>query len=519
MFDTPVLIVGAGPAGLTTSLLLARAGTPSLLIERRSGLSVLPRATGVNARTMEIFRSIGLADQIMAAAMDTRGLPLWVQLETLRGPVLESLTPQGPRGVPDASSPTPAAHVQCAQDRLEPILSETVRRYPQTEMRFGTELVSLSQDADGVVAELEERQSRRRYQVRAAYAVGADGANSVARRSVGIAMIGEEHLGREVNILFEADLTPLVQGHRASLYLVRNGALEGTFRPVDEGRRWTLTTPYVDDPTPEQCVQAIRAGAGDPSVAPRIIATQDWELAAAVAERFRAGRVFLVGDAAHRMTPGGALGMNTAVQDAHNLAWKLAAVLGGWAATPVLDTYQTERRPVAERSATLSWAIWKDMRKAGRTLGAVLGSSYESEAVIPDGTEPPHIGDPVTDFLSSARPGSRAPHHWLEIDGRRLSTIDLFDGRFVLLSGARAWSTAAEQAVSKMRIPLVSHVIEDEEWARLYGVSGEGAVLVRPDGYVAWRDRGSAEPSANVLKEVLSRVLGRHSPSEEEDRR
>lgn len=503
---TPVLIVGAGPAGLMTALLLARGGIPCLLIERRDTLSVLPRATGVNMRTMEIFRAICIADQIMAAAMDTRGLPLWVQLETLRGPALASLTPKHPLGAPDADFPTPAAHVQCAQDLVEPIVYEALRRYPQTETRFATELVALRQDGDSVVADLHDRCSQRRYQVRAAYAIGADGANSLVRKAMGIAMIGEEHLGRELNILFDADLSPLVQGHRASLYLVSNTQMEGIFRPVDDRRRWTLTTAYHDDATPEQCVRLIRAGAGDSTVEPRIIAVQDWELAAAVAERFQTGRVFLVGDAAHRMTPGGAMGMNTAVQDAHNLAWKLAAVISGWGGIPLLDTYEAERHPIAQRNVEISWDIWKDMRKAERTMGAVLGLSYESSAVIPDGTERLQLSNPVTDYIPTARPGSRAPHHWLDMDERR-STIDLFTGSFVLLSPASAWRAAVQQVAARLSVPLDSQVIADDAWARLYGVTSEGAVLVRPDGFVAWRANGPTEAPASVLEDVLGQVL------------
>ncbi len=235
-------------------------------------------------------------------------------------------------------------------------------------------------------------------------------------------------------------------------------------------------------------------------VEPRIVAVGDWELAAAVAERFRMGRVFLVGDAAHRMTPGGAMGMNTAVQDAHNLAWKLAAVLRGWARPALLDSYEAERQSVAERNVALSWEIWNDRSKAGRTLGAVLGFSYQSDAVVSDGTEPPAVADPVTDFVPSARPGSRAPHYWLDIDGRRLSTIDLFDGAFVLLSPASGWCAGAEEAASRLRVPLVSRVINDDEWARLYGVNEGGAVLVRPDGHVAWRENGPPEAGDKMLE-------------------
>lgn len=510
----PVLVVGAGPAGLMTSLLLARFGVRCLLVERRGRLSLLPRATGINVRSMEIFRSIGLEDRVVEAAMDTRDLPLWVRLTTLSGPVLASLRPEGPRDVPCAGAPTPCAHIQCAQDRLEPILREELQRFPEAEIRFNTELVSLRADGDSVTADLQEHPSGQRYTTRCHYVVGADGANSAVRRAIGVGMTGEEHLGRQVNILFEADLAPLVAEHRASLYIVRNEAMEGIFRSVDDDGRWVLSTPYHYEPTAEWCVRTIRAGAGDPSIEPHVVTIQDWELGAAVADRFSAGRVFLVGDAAHRITPGGALGMNTAVQDAHNLAWKLASVLQGWGTPALLESYEVERRPVAERNAALSWEIWKDMNKARNTLGAMLGFGYQSGAVIPEGSDPPSVLDPVTDFVPSARPGSRAPHHWLDIDGRRRSTIDLFDGPFVLLAVDAAWCPATKEAAARLRVPLTARVIDDDEWARLYGIGSGGTVLVRPDGHVAWRDNRSTAADVSVLEDVLSRVLGLHSEVE-----
>ena len=289
-----------------------------------------------------------------------------------------------------------------------------LRRYPQAEIRFNTKLCALSQVTDGVVAELEERDRGRRYRVAAGYVIGADRAHSPVRQATGVAMSGEEHLGRELNILFEADLASLVQDHRASLYLVHNREMEGVFRPVNEERRWTLTTQYVDDPRAVHTAHPrMRRGTLDPAVPPR-----------------RGGM-------------GARRGSRGQVRHGRRLP--------GRRCCPSHDTRQRPRR---------------------------------------------------------------APHHRLDIDGRRLSTIDLFDGPFVLLSPASGWCAAAQQAASRLRVPLATRVIDDHEWARLYGVD-RGALLVRPDGHVAWRTTGTAESGTGALEDILSRVLGLRMTAEE----
>jgi hypothetical protein len=177
---------------------------------------------------------------------------------------------------------------------------------------------------------------------------------------------------------------------------------------------------------------------------------------------------------------------------------------------PLLDSYNIERHAVAEHNVALSWEIWKDMRQAWRITGAALGVRYESGAVLPDGTELPQVATPITDYVPSARPGSRAPHQWLNIEGRRLSTIDLFNGPFVLLSMTPAWCEAARQVATRLGVPLVAQIITADEWARSYAVGREGAVLVRPDGFVAWRTNGPSTNEMAVLEEVLGRVLALH---------
>ncbi|HXJ48279.1 MAG TPA: FAD-dependent monooxygenase, partial [Candidatus Acidoferrum sp.] len=331
--EVPVVVVGAGPAGLMTSLLLSRYGVGSLLVERHPEVSLLPRALGINVRTMEIFRSLGLDAEVEAIGVDVGDRPFLVELDTLRGPVRETV-PRG--GASDSGGPgsqTPAHFVFCAQNRLEPMLLDKLAASGLCEVWRGTELTGLSQDASGVMVRLRERSSRAERAVRAAYLVGADGAYSTVRSLLGIEMRGHDHMSRELNILFDAELSGALGGVRAILYQVRHPWLETPclFRNTDGDLRWSLITPWFEDPSPERCRHLIRLCAVDPGLDVEILAAAAWERTTLLADSFRQGRVFLAGDAVHRVTPAGAFGMNTAIQTAHNLAWKLAAVVQGWA--------------------------------------------------------------------------------------------------------------------------------------------------------------------------------------------
>ncbi len=509
-FEVPVLVVGAGPAGLMTSLLLSRYGVRSLLVERHTEVSVLPRAMGINVRTMEIFRGLGLAADVEGIAVDVADHPFQVEFESLRGPVRDTVPRGGTTEAGGPGSPTPAHFVFCAQNRLEPMLLDKLNASGCCEVWRGTELIGLSQDSVGVTARVRERSSNAEHVVRARYLVGADGAYSTVRAQLGVEMHGHDHMSRELNILFDADLRRSLGNVRAILYEVRGPAVPARciFRNTDGGCRWSLLTPWFEDPSPERCTELIRLCAADPRLKVRILAIGEWERATLLADRFRQGRVFLAGDAAHRVTPSGAFGMNTSIQTAHNLAWKLAAVLQGWGGPGLLDSYEAERRPWTAQTVELSYRLNAQHRRAAsRTLGHVLGGAYETGAFVPDGTPALHIADPIAEYVASARPGRRAPHVWLTHDGSRVSTIDLFDGRFVLLSRSARWSTAGRKIAALLALPLRAEVLDDQGWAETYGVGSSGAVLVRPDGHVAWRTAGPATDPVGELRRVLASVL------------
>jgi putative polyketide hydroxylase len=535
MIEVPVLIVGGGPVGLTASLLLSQQGIRSLLVERHPGTAIVPKARGINARTMEMYRQIGVEQAIRDAGLAPERTGLIVWTESLAGREIERRVPG--RMAPANRGASPVLNCLCAQDDLEPVLRRFAEAQPPAELRFNTEMNAVEHDARGVTAPLTDRTQGGSTMVRAEYLIGADGAQSRVRPIVAREMIGREGVYDSVNIVFRADLRPWTQHRPAALYFVEQPDLRATFLTINAHDRWGFLIHSLKqygytpaDFTEARCAELIRQGVGRSDLPVEVLGISAWEASAVVADRYRDGRLFLAGDAAHEMPPTGGFGLNTGVQDVQNLVWKLAAVLKGQAGAALLDTYEAERLPVAaittKASLENSLSMGRTARQDGAKLprseflneqGLIFGQSYESSAVIPDGTSPPAVGDAVTQYLPSARPGSRAPHVWLERGGERLSTIDLFGRGFVLLTGAEggAWAQAAASIAKTARPGLVAHVtggsgeLGDAEgtWRAAYGLEPDGAILIRPDGYVGWRSRGGADDPGRVLADALDRIL------------
>lgn len=484
-----VLIVGGGPTGLIASVLLGRLGVSNILIDKHPSTSLFPKARKLNTRTMEILRVLGLEAEVRTAAEQLGDIPLMLGGETLAGQVRLRIA-----GEPydDGTDRSPTTWAFCAQNRLEPILRSYAERQPGSDVRFGCEITDVEQDADGVTASVCERSTAARSTIRADYAIAADGAHSFVRDALGIGTSGPGDASEWLNILFRADLETVRGSNRSMLFNVRNEMVEGIIGMSGEGD-WILLCPDVPEPTRDRCTEMIRLAAGVSDLPVEILALNHWQRATRIADRFHSGRVFLAGDAAHRLIPSGAFGLNTGVQDSHNLAWKLAMVTSGCADPHLLDSYELERRPVAARNVELSQRFWES--GTGAALGYVLGFAYERGAVVPDGTGPPHLDDPVSDYVPNARPGSRAPHWWLEGRMGGPSSIDLFDRDFVLITreGDEVWSTnVVESAGAGMPIRHVR--LSPGPWVDLCGVGPSGAVLVRPDGHVAWRVRSLTGP-------------------------
>jgi len=500
----PVLVVGGGPVGLSTVIGLRRFGIACLLVERHPSTSLFPKGRAISTRTMEIFRQWGIEDEVTAAGLP-REESLFIYLgDTLTAPDFRRF---GSKDV-GLSDNSPTRPLICSQDALEPVLRSHAVALG-ADVRFGHRLVGLAEDDDGVWADVRAADGSA-LRVRCDYLVGADGGHSTVRERLGIAVDGPGVVGTPtISILVEADLAASVADRRSALYWLGQPPPGSVFAVVDNDRRWLLmhgfdpATHHEESFTEARCIGLVRQAVGDPELAVRFIARQFWQPQAVVSQRFRAGRVFLAGDAAHLTTPMGGLGMNCGIADTHNLVWKLAAVLGGWGGARLLDSYETERRPVARWSVETSVQLQDEPEGPRRRLldGIVLGYRYESEVIVPDGTTAPAVDDPLRQYVPVARPGHRAPHVWWNRDGVRCSIVDLFGDAFVVLTdpAGREAVAAAVDALACSGMPVRWHAVDAANWREVYGLRPGGMVLVRPDGHVAWR---SVEAPTDVPQEL-----------------
>jgi 2-polyprenyl-6-methoxyphenol hydroxylase-like FAD-dependent oxidoreductase len=433
---------------------LARHGVPFLLVDRKPRLSDLPRATGVSTRSMELFRSWGIEADVRAGEVEVAPT-LWA-CRTLT--TAEDGVPVfGGWPTPDqAAVVSPTRPGLVPQDHVERVmLDDVLARGGRVEM--GAEVVSLEQTGDGVEAVIRSVASGAEQRVRARYVIGADGTRSAVRAALGIQAPARDGLAAVVTAQFHAPLWALLGEHRHVLYRVTDPVGEGIFVPSG-GDRWVYAVDWdpsreaLEDFPAERLVPLISAGVGDPSFAPRIERIGGFSYTAALADRFREGDVFLAGDAAHRVTPRGGTGMNMAIHDGFDLGWKLAWVANGWAGPELLDSYEGDRRPVAERN--VEWSARAD------------GSER-------DVTEELHI-----DL------GGRIPHVWLPRGGERVSTLDLLGPGFTLFAGpdAPGWHRAAAELHDAAGTPPVTKRTVGGLAARALAVRPRGALLVRPDG-------------------------------------
>ncbi|GAA3140849.1 aklavinone 12-hydroxylase RdmE [Streptomyces rectiviolaceus] len=527
--EADVLVVGAGLGGLSTAMFLARQGVRVLVVERRPGLSPYPRAAGQNPRTMELLRIGGVADEVTRAD-DIRGAhgDFVIRLaQSVRGEVLRTVSESFSDMVAATAPCTPAGWAMLSQDKVEPILLTQMERHGGS-IRFATELRSFRQDPDGVTAVLSGPDGE--YELRARYLVAADGNRSPVREALGIERYGHGTLTLMVGIIFDADLSGIMEPGTTGWYYLHHPQFTGTFGPTDQPGRHTFFVEYdpdkgqsPEDFTPERCTELIRLALEAPELTPELVDIQSWEMAARIAERWRDGRVFLVGDAAKVTPPTGGMSGNAAVGDGFDVAWKLGAVLRGQAGPGLLDTYEDERKVAAELVVAEALALYAqrmapDMADVwDKSVGyaeTLLGFRCRSAAVLATDDDPARVENPLT---PSGRPGFRAPHVWVRRAGERVSTVDLTGDDWALLAGelGEDWSTAARTAAAELGVPVRVHRVgtdftdPENGVPDRYGIGKAGASLVRPDGIVAWRTDERAPDATAVLDGVLRQVLDR----------
>lgn len=512
----PVVIVGAGPCGLLTALLLTRFGVNCLVLEKKPGLSTHPKAMGVSRRSAEIYRQLGLSERMQEGSLsfDERWLAIWSR--TLVGEEL-GRTPL----VAAHSEFTPCHSAHCPQTWTEQVLLEAVNAEPLAEVRFSTEVSRIEPRVDKVLVFLASGES-----LEGSWLIAADGAGSGVRHQLGVETAGPGDMGHFVNVMFRASYGKHLRDRQAVLYQSLTEEGFEAFVTINGDDLWLMhhflqKGEKVEDYSAEAFVEIIRSMSGLPDEPVEVLSLSPWVMSPKVAKKFRIGRVLLTGDAAARLSPAGGLGLNTGLQSAHNLAWKLAAVVRGEAGEALLDSYESERFAVAAKTlentnknafeifdiiqAGISgqWDTAKDLiahsRRAGAGLGQDLGTAYSEGAFVPDGTEAHEVADPVNEYSPEGRPGHRAPHVPINWRGGHASILDLFGRDFQLLAGREGtdWPGALRNGGEFFA----------ENFEAVYGIEPSGAVLVRPDGYVGARFSSVPKDPAGAVQSVRERIL------------
>lgn len=530
----PVLIIGGGLSGLASALFLAKHNVDYSLVERHPSTAIHPKAGGITFRTMELFRELGLEQRIRSAGKALENCRGRIAVHTIAEANKEELaqmraTQYGndEKLLQKIEEISPSKQTACYQIILEEMMLQEARTLGG-ELSFYHELVSYEQNEQGVIATIRNRETEEESIIHCDYVIAADGAKSKIRKQLGISTEGRGTIGGYyMNIYFEADLSEFMQGDAFGFTMVLHPEVLGALIPVDNERRWIYHVSYdplkgerPEDFTIERCKQIIQTAIGSTNIEPEIVSVLPWEAAESTATKFQGNRIFLVGDSAHIMPPTGGFGSNTGIQDAHNLAWKLAAVIKGKANPKLLETYHKERYPVAK--LTTEYASSLLFRAANREEGSLnnmdglavtVGYQYCSEAIL-DESATSHRMD-IVDL--NGRPGTRAPHFWGMYKGKEVSILDLFGNNFVLLTGVdnSSWAEAVYDVSSKLgininvyRVGLSGDFIAQENVFReLYGIENEGIVLIRPDGFIGWRSEKAVVNPDVILEEVMSNLL------------
>ncbi len=575
-----VLVIGTGPAGSASAALLSSYGVENMVINRYRWLANTPRAHITNQRTMEVLRDLGKAVETEAYEQATEQELMGenVFCESLAGEELGRMKSWGthPQSKAGHLLASPCFMNDLPQTFMEPLLYKAACSRG-SHARMSCEYVSHEQDAEGVTTTVLDRLTGKNLTVRSKYLIGADGGNSLVAEHIGLPFEGKMGVGGSMNILFRADLSKYVAHRPSVLYWVLQPGADvggiglGLVRMIRPWNEWLIVWGYdINEPAPEVdeefATNVARQLVGDPELEIELLSASVWTVNDMYATHMQKDRVFCMGDATHRHPPSNGLGSNTSIQDAFNLAWKLSMVLKGQAGERLLESFSTERAPIAKQIVTranqsigefgpiiqaLGLADASDPIKMQANMdarcdatadaekqraelneaiafkkyefdahGVEMNQRYTSDAVVTDGDpEPAFERDAELHYQSTTWPGARLPHAWVfDLKGAKHSTLDLCGkGRFTLLTGigGQPWLEAAEQVGSELGIDIRTHLIGPRcemvdhtgDWARAREVQDSGCVLVRPDHHVAWRSKELAQEPAAELLRVLKAVL------------